>query len=472
MSTPRGDPGAPPTAKDGGDPLPWVHSGNMGLLVDQYELTMLRAYHAEGMMGQAVFSLFVRRLPPERNYLLACGLDTVLGVLEHLHFPDDALSHLASIDGFDDPFLEWLSRLRFRGDVWAVPEGTPVFADEPILEVRASLPEAQVVETLVMNQIHLQTVLASKAARVTAAAGGRSVVDFGLRRMHGTDAGLKSARAFHIAGVHATSNVLAGRVYGVPVTGTMAHSYIQAHQGEMEAFRAFMRIFPETVLLVDTYDALEGVRTVVRLARELGDDFRVRGIRLDSGDLDALARASREILDAAGLEDLRILASGGLDEWSIRELVRADAPIDGFGVGTGMGVAADAPSLDIAYKLTEYEGEGRLKLSPGKPILPGRKQIFRVEEEGRAVRDVLVREGERHPGRPLLRQVMVGGDRTESGQEGLEVARERAADELGRLPASLLELEPADPPFPVEVSPELGERYRRAVARAAKGRAG
>jgi nicotinate phosphoribosyltransferase len=472
MSSRSNDPEGRPSAGDGGDPLPWVHSGNMGLLVDQYELTMLRAYHAEGMMGEAVFSLFVRRLPPERNYLLACGLDTVLGVLEHLHFPDDALAHLASIEGFDDRFLEWLSRLRFRGDVWAVPEGTPVFPDEPILEVRASLPEAQVVETLVMNQIHLQTVLASKASRVKAAAGDRGVVDFGLRRMHGMDAGLKSARAFHIAGVDATSNVLAGRVYGVPVTGTMAHSYIQAHKGEMEAFRAFIRSFPETVLLVDTYDTLEGVRTVVRLARELGDDFRVRGIRLDSGDLDALARASREILDAAGLEDLRILASGGLDEWSIRELVRADAPIDGFGVGTGMGVAADAPSLDIAYKLTEYEGEGRLKLSPGKPILPGRKQIFRMEEGGRAVRDVLAREKERHPGRPLLRQVMAEGERTESGREGLEVARERALQELARLPESLRKLEATDSPFPVEVSRELEEHHRRAAGRAAEERAG
>lgn len=474
MSGRRADPGVPPSTGDGegGDALPWVHSGNMGLLVDQYQFTMLRAYHAEGMLGQAVFSLFVRRLPPERNYLLACGLDTVLGVLEQLHFPDDALAHLASVEGFDESFLGWLSGLRFRGDVWAVPEGTPVFANEPILEVRASLPEAQVVETLVMNQIHLQTVLASKASRVKAAAGDRGVVDFGLRRMHGTDAGLKSARAFHIAGVDATSNVLAGRVYGVPVTGTMAHSYVQAHEGEMEAFRAFMRVFPETVLLVDTYDTLEGVRTVVRLARELGDDFRVRGVRLDSGDLDALARASREILDAAGLEDLRILASGGLDEWSIRELVRAGAPIDGFGVGTGMGVAADAPSLDIAYKLTEYEGEGRLKLSPGKPILPGRKQIFRVEEEERAVRDVLAGEGEHHRGRPLLRQVMSAGERTESGREGLDVARDRAAEELSRLPEPLLELESADSAFPVEVSPELRERQRRAADRAAEGRAG
>jgi nicotinate phosphoribosyltransferase len=450
------------------DALPWIDSGSMGLLVDQYELTMLRAYHAEEMTGRAVFSLFVRRLPRERNYLLAAGLDTVLGFLEQVHFPDDALAYLATLQEFDGAFLEWLSGLRFRGDVWAVPEGTPVFRDEPILEVEASLPEAQLVETFLMNQVHLQTLLASKAARVKEAAGDRAVVDFGLRRMHGADAGLKSARAFHIAGIDATSNVLAGRIYGVPVTGTMAHSYIQAHARESDAFRAFVRLFPETVLLVDTYDTLEGVRGVVELARELGRAFQVRGIRLDSGDLGALARASRAILDEAGLHALQILASGGLDEWSIRDLVRKGAPIDGFGVGTGMGVSADAPSLDIAYKLTEYEGRGRLKLSTGKPILPGRKQVYRVEEEGRAVRDILARADEGCSGRPLLSRVMEGGRRTEGGRVGLQAARERARDEMGRLPHRLLALEPADPVFPVEVSKGLRAARERVAERVAR----
>jgi nicotinate phosphoribosyltransferase len=320
------------------------------------------------------------------------------------------------------------------------------------------------VETFVMNQVHLQTVLASKAARVKLAAGDRAVVDFGIRRMHGTDAALKSARAFHIAGVDATSNVLAGQVHGVPVTGTMAHSYIQSFDDELQAFRNFLAVYPDTVLLVDTYDTLEGVRKVVTLAEELGDGFRVRGVRLDSGDLGVLARGARSILDEAGLEGVEIFASGGLDEWSIRNLVRSGAPIDGFGVGTGMGVSSDAPSLDLVYKLTEYAGKGRLKLSSSKPVLPGRKQVFRMEEEGRAVRDVLARQGEDGPGRPLLRKVMEGGRRTDDGREGLENARRRAREEMARLPERILELETAEPPYQVEVSRALEDHQARVIA--------
>ena len=361
---------------------------------------MLRADHEEGMNGRAVFSLVVRRLPAGRNYLLACGLDTVLGFLERARFADEALGYLESRGEFDAAFTDWLSTLRFQGDVWAVPEGTPGFPDEPILEVEAALPEAQLLETFLMNQVHLQTVLASKAARVRTAAGNRTLVDFGLRRMHGTDAGLKSARAFYLAGIDATSNVLAGRVYGVPVAGTMAHSYVQAHDRELDAFRAFVRLYPDAVLLVDTYDTLEGVRNVIRLSEEFGEEFRVRGVRLDSGDLGALAFRTRELLDEAGLQSVNIFASGDLDEWSIRDLLSKGTPIDGFGVGTGMGVAQDAPALDIAYKLTSYGGRGRLKLSHGKPAIPGRKQVFRMMEKGKAVRDILGTVSESQPGRP------------------------------------------------------------------------
>ncbi len=428
------------------------------LFVDLYELTMLRAYREEQMTSQASFSLFARRLPETRNFLVACGLEDALSALEELRFPPHALEYLESRPEFDASFVEWLGSLRFRGDVWAMPEGTPVFAEEPLLEIEAAIPEAQLVETLLMNQVHLQTVLASKAARVRAAAKDRAVIDFGIRRMHGTDAGLKSARAFHIAGLDGTSNVLAGYRYGVPVTGTMAHAYIQAHDDELEAFRAFARIFPETVLLVDTYDTLEGVRKVVRLHEEMGDAFRVRGIRLDSGDLGTLARESRAILDAAGLERLEIVASGGLDEWKIRDLVRSGAPIDGFGVGTGMGVSADAPSLDFAYKLTGYAGQGRVKLSPGKRILPGRKQVYRVEEDGRAVGDVIARSDERIEGRPLLMKVMEGGRRLPAGSVTLDGARHRHAEELARLPERMLELERADPEYPVRLSDALRKR--------------
>jgi nicotinate phosphoribosyltransferase len=260
---------------------PWLDYGDLGLFADLYELTMLQAYVERGMEGTATFSLFVRRLPERRNYLLACGLDDVLTFLETLRFDDAALAYLASLQRFSDPFLRYLERFRFTGDVYAVAEGTPVFPPEPIIEVSAPIAEGQVVESFVMNQIHLQTVLASKAARVVEAAAGRQVVDFGLRRMHGIDAGLKAARAFHIAGVDATSNVAAGQAYGLRLAGTLAHSYIQAHDDEYEAFRAFARVFPDTVLLVDTYDTLAGVSKVVQLAKELGSAFRVTAVRLD-----------------------------------------------------------------------------------------------------------------------------------------------------------------------------------------------
>lgn len=446
---------------------PWVHDGNAALLTDLYQLTMLQAYWREGMDGEATFSLFVRRLPKARNYLLACGLDDVLRYLETLRFDSDALDYLSSLEPFSPEFLEWLERFRFAGDVEAVPEGTPVFAHEPILEVTAPIAQAQLVETFVMNQIHLQTVLASKAARVVEAARGRAVVDFGLRRMHGADAGMKAARAFHVAGVAATSNVLAGQVYGLRVTGTMAHSYVQAHDGEMEAFRAFADLYPGTTLLVDTYDTLAAVRKVIRLAREIGEAFTVRAIRLDSGDLAGLALEARRMLDEAGLEDVEIFASGGLDEYGVDRVVNAGAPITAFGVGTGMGVSSDAPSVDIAYKLTSYAGRGRLKLSPGKPILPGRKQVFRMEEDGMAEGDVIARAGEDLDGRPLLSPVMRRGERLPAARADLDAARARARSEIDRLPPRVRALEPAEPPYRVELSPAL-DRYVDEVAEAAR----
>jgi nicotinate phosphoribosyltransferase len=425
------------------------------LLTDQYVLTMLQAYWREEMFGDAVFTLFVRRLPDSRNFLLACGLDDALAYLEGLRFGAEALDYLDGRPEFHRDFLDWLASLRFTGTVRAVREGTAVFENEPILEVLAPLPEAQLVETFVMNQVHLQTMLASKAARVVLAAGGRPVVDFGLRRMHGTDAGIKAARAFHIAGVAATSNVLAGHVYGVPVTGTMAHSYIQAHASELAAFRAFIRHHPEPVLLADTYDTLAGVRKVVQLAREVGPGFRARAVRLDSGDLAELAPGARRILDEAGLAAVGIFASGGLDEYAIERLLAAGAPVDGFGIGTAMGVSSDAPALDMAYKLAEYGGRGRLKLSAGKPILPGQKQVFRQEADGVAVRDTIGRANETLPGSPLLATVMQAGRRLPAGAVTLEAARSHAAEQIRSLPGRLRRNELAAPRYPVEISPAL-----------------
>ncbi|AGA32861.1 Nicotinate phosphoribosyltransferase [Thioalkalivibrio nitratireducens DSM 14787] len=434
----------------------------LGMFTDLYELTMLQAYFREGMQQDAVFTLFVRRLPARRNFLLACGLDTVLGQLEALRFEAEDLAYLASLGRFGDDFLDWLADFRFTGDVFAMREGTPVFANEPLLEIVAPLPQAQLVETLVMNQIHVQTVLASKAARMVIAAEGRPVVDFGARRMHGLDAALKGARAFHIAGVAGTSNCLAGRLHGVPVLGTMAHSYIQAHADEASAFRAFARLYPDTVLLVDTYDTLGGIQRVIELARELGADFRVRSIRLDSGDLGALAREGRAMLDAAGLAQVEIFASGGLDEYEIHGLLRDGAPIDGFGVGTSMGISSDAPDLDIAYKLAEYAGEGRLKLSSGKPILPGRKQVFRQERDGVLAGDTIARFDENLPGRPLLEPVMQGGRRRPGVSVDLDALRAHAGEQVERLPTPIRGVQPAGPGYPVEVSPAL-QRHQASV---------
>lgn len=427
------------------------------LLTDLYELTMFQAYFEERMREVAVFSLFVRRLPERRNYLLACGLDDVLAFLETLCFDEAALAYLDSLGRFSGPFLRYLEQFRFTGDVYAVPEGTPVFANEPLVEIDAPVAEAQLVEVFVMNQIHLQTVLASKAVRVVEAARGRQIVDFGLRRTHGTDAGLKAARAFHIAGVDATSNVAAGQAYGLRIAGTLAHSYIQAHDDEYEAFRAFARLYPDTVLLVDTYDTLAGVRKVVELARELGSGFHVSAVRLDSGNLGDLALQARRMLDDAGLHQVTIFASGGLNEEEIARLMAAGAPIDGFGVGTDMGVSRDAPALDIAYKLVEYGGRARVKLSTGKELLPGRKQIFRVEREGIADHDVLARRDDEPCGRGLLRQVMAGGRRCAAERVTLGEARARARGEVDRLPPRLRGLEPAIPPYEVRLSPALAQ---------------
>jgi nicotinate phosphoribosyltransferase len=431
------------------------------LFTDLYELTMLQAYVAEQMHDRAVFSLFVRRLPERRNYLVACGLDAVLSFLETLRFDRPALEYLASLGRFSDRFLQFLADLRFTGDVYAVPEGTPVFANEPLVEVEAPIAEAQLVEAFVMNQIHLQTVLASKAARVVEAAQGRPVIDFGLRRTHGIDAGLKAARAFHIAGVQATSNVAAGQAYAIPVAGTLAHSYIQAHEDEGAAFRAFARIYPDTVLLVDTYDTLDGVQRVIALARELGSEFRIAGVRLDSGDLGSLAARARRLLDAAGLGRVTIFASGGLNEDEIAGLLASGAPIDAFGVGTDMAVSRDAPGLDIAYKLVEYAGRPRTKLSTGKVLLPGSKQIFRVERDGRAERDVLGRRDDEPCGRPLLQRVMGGGRRLPAGRATLAAARALAQVERGRLPPQVRGLAPASPAYRVDLSPALAREADR-----------
>ena len=436
----------------------WPSDDNAALFTDLYELTMLQAYHREGMAGEAVFDLFVRQLK-NRNTLVACGLDTALHYLETLHFTSKTLAYLGTLGLFDDAFLDSLKTFRFTGDVYAVPEGTPVFPGEPILEVVAPIGEAQFVETFLLNQITFQTGIASKARRVVRAARGRTVADFGMRRMHGADAALRGARAMYIAGVDATSNVLAGQAYGLPLSGTMAHSYVEAHESELDAFRAFAKIYPGTTLLVDTYDTLEGVRKVIQLAEELGEAFTVGAVRLDSGDLAALAHEARQLLDEAGLTGVDLFASSSLDEDAITALLDREAPLDGFGVGTRLGTMADRPYLDSAYKLCAYDGTPRMKLSSEKSNLPGRKQVYRVVEEGTAARDVIATLDEDAPGRPLLQCVMQEGRRTEAGQsQPLGALRRQCEEARALLPERIRGLHPADPPYAVELSDALQEK--------------
>lgn len=444
------------------NPAGGLEAPGFELLTDLYELAMVEAYLSEELVGPAVFSLFARTLPKERNYLLAAGIADVLTLIEQLHFTEEDLRYLASLHRFSDRTLRWLRAFRFEGDVWAMPEGTAAFENEPLVEVVAPLPQAQLIETLVLNQVHLQTLAASKAARVVEAAQGRTLVEFGLRRIHGFDAGLKVARSSFLAGFDATSNVLAGARYGIPISGTMAHSYVQAHPAELDAFRAFTRVYPEATLLVDTYDTLEGVRNVIRLAREQGERFRARSIRLDSGDLIALAKASRRMLDEAGLEQVGIFASGGLDEHRVARCIAEGAPIDGFGVGTSLGVSSDAPSLDMAYKLVAYAGQPRMKLSTGKVTYPLQKQVFRSESAG-LTRDVLALHGERLPGRPLLALQMRGGKRV--FEEPLTTARDRALRERTGLSAALRSLSPAGERHEVQISPALASERARLADR-------
>lgn len=430
------------------------------LFTDLYELTMAQAYQAESMEQPAVFELFFRKMPAQRNYMVAAGLEDVLGYLENLRFTDDDLEWLRRRGQFSESLLEHLAMLRFTGDVYAMPEGTIVFPNEPLVQVVAPVIEAQLVETFVLNQVHFQSLAASKAARVVTAAAGRAVIDFGSRRAHGADAAMKVARACYLEGGVGTSNVLAGKVYGIPVFGTMAHSYVQAHDDEFQAFAAFAAQFPQTTLLVDTYDTLAGVGKVIELQRKLGARFRVQAIRLDSGDLGELAKASRKMLDEAGLAQVRIFASSGLDEHEIARLVASDAPINSFGVGTKLAVTADVPYLDLAYKLVEYAGQPRMKLSARKLLYPGRKQLFRRIDNGRMVGDTIGRFSECLPGEPLLQCVMQNGHRQPAGRVTLDQAREHALRDLVRLPEHLRNLTPTGQPYAAAISPELEQQMQ------------
>ena len=431
------------------------------LLTDLYELNMAASYLRRGMTAPATFSLFVRNLPDRWGFLVACGLEHCLQYLESFRFTDEDLAYLRKDLGFPDESVDALRDVRFTGNVWAIPEGRLLFPDEPLLEVTAPLPEAQLAETYLLNQVTYQTAIASKAARCRLAAPDKNMVDFSFRRVHGVEASFAVARATAIVGFTATSNVEAARILGLRPTGTMAHSYIEAFESEAEAFRAYAKDYPErVVLLVDTYDTLRGVEKAIEVAGGLrAKGGRLAAIRLDSGDMAALAGDARSMLDRAGLEEVEIFASGGLDEDAIAAL--ADSPIDAFGVGTKMGVAADAPYLDSVYKLVEYDGHRVAKLSAKKATLPGPKQVWRTRGTNGDVIGLREEAGPRGA-EPLLEPVMTKGQR--DVRDGLPEARERFASELASLPGSLRSLDPA--PYRVEHSlalEELSERVHQEI---------
>ena len=433
----------------------------LALHTDLYELRMAASYLKRAMRAPATFSLFARRLPRERGFLVASGLEDCLAYLESLRFEEDDLAYLGEHAGFDREALEALRPLRFTGDVWAVPEGRVVFADEPLIEVTAPIAEAQLVETYLLNQVTFETAVTSKAARCRLAARGADLVDFSFRRTQGVAAAMAVARSAAIAGFVATSNVEAARRLGWQAAGTMAHSYVEAFSTEADAFRAFAEDFPSSaVFLVDTYDTLEGVRRAAAVIGELGLSERA-GVRLDSGDLATLAAEARRLLDAAGLPSVSIFASGSIDEYLIDELARVGAPIDAFGVGTKMGVSADAPYLDTVYKLVAYDGRPVMKLSAHKETAPGAKQLFRHPHRG----DVIgLREETPPPGaEALLEPAMVAGRRVVAPGPGWQAARGRLDQDIERLPADARRIRDPRPP-PVHFS-ERAEQLHAEVRR-------
>jgi nicotinate phosphoribosyltransferase len=426
------------------------------LLTDLYQLNMIQAYLDHGETETAVFEFFVRKLPPRRGFLIAAGLEQALYFLENLRFAPEEIDWLTRTRRFDKALLDRLAAFRFTGDVHAMPEGRVFFANEPILRVTAPMPQAQLVETRLINILHFQSLIAAKAARLLLAAPGKLMVDFGLRRAHGAEAGLMAARASYIVGFAGTATMLAEEEFGIPTFGTMAHSFVEAYDSESTAFECFARSRPQNLtLLIDTYDTENAARKVVALAPRLAAlGIKIRAVRLDSGDLIALSRDVRRILDAGGLSDVTIFASGGLDEDYVSEIVQAGAPIDGFGVGTNLTTSSDVPALDCAYKLQEYAGLARRKRSVGKATWPGRKQVWRrYGSDGRMAGDVLSLESDTQAGEPLIELVMKDGRRVGPAPT-LGDIRARAAHDLERLPEPLRDLEPGAQ-YPVEIADAL-----------------
>ncbi len=418
-----------------------------GLKTDLYELTMAQIYLEKGLNKKAVFSIFVRNLPKERNFLVVGGLNNLLRDIFEFRFGKEELSYLKSLNLFKGWFLDWLEEFSFKGNIYAIPEGRIVFNEEPIVQIEAELPVAQILETFVMNRIHLGTLLASKAARIYSVAKGKILVDFGCRRAHGFEAANEAAYAALSTGWNATSNLEAGKIYGLPVSGTMAHSYIMV-LGEENAFKEFYRHYSDkAIYLVDTYDVLKAVELTVKLAKE---GYKPIGVRIDSGDIPTLVKKVRELLDRNGLQDIKIIVSGGIDEYKIHEW--RDLPIDGYGIGTKFTTSSDRPYLDIAYKLVEYDGQPKFKLSEGKKTYPFKKQVYRFYSQGKFHYDFITRYGTEVEGEPLVEPVISEGILLKEFG-GWKETRERFLKDFEHLPEDLKKLKKVE--YEVQIDPIL-----------------
>ncbi len=435
------------------------------LLTDLYEFTMAAGYYAAGRLNDATFSLFVRNGYTDRNYYVAAGLDDILNELTDFHFSESDIGYLEKKNLFPKDFLQFLKNLRFTGTVRAVPEGTIFFPDEPILEVTAPIIQAQILETLILNTIGFQTLIATKAARCIHAAAGRALIDFSLRRTQGHDAGIKVARSAYMAGFVGTSNVLAGKIYDIPISGTMAHSYVMAFENELEAFQAYAEVFPNnTVLLIDTYDTITGAENAVKIARRLKEQGKqLVGVRLDSGDMASLSKSVRKILNDAGFPEVKIFASSGFDEYKISEVLSSGAAIDAFGVGTKMGVSADVPYIDIVYKMVRFGNRDVRKLSPGKKTLAGEKQVFRKSAaDGRYLEDIIgLRDDSFEDADPLLGEVMQKGRRLQASIP-LPELQNRFKKYFFLLDDKYKALDKRHP-YPVSISPRLAALQDKAT---------
>ncbi len=443
----------------------FVTEKNMALLTDFYEFTMCAAYFSEKRDEIATFELAVREMPPNRSYLVCAGIEAAVDYLENLRFDPESLNYLEKLGHFDKKFIKFLSNFRFTGELRAIPEGNVLFPNEPIIQVTAPLPEAQLVESFLLNGINFQTMIASKASRVVQAAKGRAVIDFGLRRTHGADAGLKAARSAYLAGCAGTSNTLAAMKYKLPVYGTVAHSFVMSYQKELESFRAYAKLFPaKCLLLIDTYDTHEGAKNAVIVAKELRKlGKRLVGVRIDSGDLASLAKDVRKILDDGGEKDAKILASGDLDEYRITDLLDSGAPIDLFGVGTALGTSSDSPTLNVNYKITEIAMGNRripkMKLSQGKVTVPGKKEVIRLKGGRFYSHDIISLQGEPIKGEKLTEIFMKKGKRFRS--ETLERIRKRCIESVSSLPPEYRLLEPKT--YPVQMSKGVYELSKKLI---------